>query len=261
MYRRLRGSMGMLDNVNPTRLSKRYQMSSYTLVRRLKSFTSSPCPILTPINLYHSSPKILTTIQSSWNTQPHMRQQIEVQRTSWGQGCSPFCCQTPLLRSDSTQLQPTPSCSAPYLTPWHLAITKYKRFHIISSYFQKKKRLLTSWTLESHMTPSTKYQRHNLAICKYLFALLHFCFVTREITCFFSPLILMPWSKHLLRLLCHLSFCFQSLKMEETYTVSNLWRFREKSEHKPGNQPWVTLWQIPPCILLPFLASEETMTW
>ena len=131
----------------------------------------------------------------------------------------------------------------------------------MSSYFQKKKRLLTSWTVESHMTPSTKYQRHNLAICKSLFASLHFCFVTREITCFFSPLMLMPWSKHLLRLLCHLSFCLQSLKMEETYTVSNLWRFQEKSGHKPGNQPWVTLWQIPPCVLLPFLTLKETMTW
>ena len=131
----------------------------------------------------------------------------------------------------------------------------------MSSYFQKKKRLLTSWTVESHMTPSTKYQRHNPAICKSLFALLHFCFVTREITCFFSPLMLMPWSKYLLRLLRHLSFCLQSLKMEETYTVSNLWRFQEKSGHKPGNQPWVTLWQIPPCVLLPFLTLKETMTW
>jgi len=49
-----------------------------------------PCPILIPINLYHSSPKLLATIQSSWNTQPHMWQQIEAQRTSWGQGCSYF---------------------------------------------------------------------------------------------------------------------------------------------------------------------------
>ena len=90
---------------------------------------SSPCPILTPINLYYSSPKLLTTIQSSWNTQPHTQQQIEAQRTSWGQGCSPFCCQIPLFRSNSTQLRPTPTHSTPYLTmgKYHITVTESQR--------------------------------------------------------------------------------------------------------------------------------------
>ena len=138
-------------------------------------------------------------------------------------------------------------CECSYKLSWlycprHLVTTKYKRFHIVSSYFWKKKRLLTSWIVKSHMTPFTKYWSYNPAICKSLFALLHFCFVTREITCFSSPLMLMPWSKHFLRPLCHLSFYLQSLKMKETYTISDLWRFWWKSRHKPGNQPWVTLW-------------------
>ena len=38
MYRGLRGSMGTLDNANPTRLSKRHQMSPY----RNSSITPSP---------------------------------------------------------------------------------------------------------------------------------------------------------------------------------------------------------------------------
>ena len=70
---------------------------------------SSPCPILTPINLYHSSPRFLTTIQSSWNTQPHARQSIEAQRTSWGQGCSPtFVVKSLPFRGNSAPFRVTP---------------------------------------------------------------------------------------------------------------------------------------------------------
>jgi len=62
---------------------------------------SSPCPILTPINLYHFSLRFLTTIQSSWNTQPHAQQSIEAQHTSWGQGCSHFVVKSLPFRSNS----------------------------------------------------------------------------------------------------------------------------------------------------------------
>jgi len=69
---------------------------------------SSPCSILTPINLYHSSLKLLVTIQSSWNMQPHMWQQIKAQRTSWGQGCfSTFVVNFLLLWSNSAPLRVT----------------------------------------------------------------------------------------------------------------------------------------------------------
>jgi len=71
-------------------------------------------------SIYHSSPELLATIQSSWNTQPYMWQQIEAQCTSWGQGYSSFLLLTPfhsgvtLLHSRSLH-----SCSAHYLTGLH----------------------------------------------------------------------------------------------------------------------------------------------
>ena len=79
---------------------------------------SSPCPILTPINLYHSSPRFLTTIQSFWNTQPHVRQSIEAQRTSWGQGCSYFVVKSLPFWSNSAPFRVTPLLLHTSLTRW-----------------------------------------------------------------------------------------------------------------------------------------------
>jgi len=47
MYRGLRGSMGTLDHANPTRLSKRHQMSPYNALTKRAHFI--------PINNWFSS--------------------------------------------------------------------------------------------------------------------------------------------------------------------------------------------------------------
>ena len=92
------------------------------------SFT---CSILTPINLYYSSPELLAIIQSSWNTQPHMQQKIEAQHMSWGQGCSlTFIVNSLSLQSNSTPLQVTPLLLHMFLT-YGLVVTYCIVYHYI----------------------------------------------------------------------------------------------------------------------------------
>jgi len=83
---------------------------------------SSSCSILTPINLYHYSLRFLTTIQSSWNTQPHARQSIEAQCTSWGQGCSPtFVVKSLPFQGNSAPFRVT-------LLPLRTSLTPYLQY-------------------------------------------------------------------------------------------------------------------------------------
>ena len=120
---------------------------------------SFSCPILTPINLYHSSPRFLTTIQFSWNTQPHVRQSIEAQRTSWGQGCSPtFVVNSLPLRSNSAPIRVTPLSLRTSLTLWLGKMAKSLFIHLFFSELTTQEEVWESVTSQVSWSHDRKSQ-------------------------------------------------------------------------------------------------------